>query len=447
MKKLLLSLAAVGCVASVTLFSTARPEKAVDANASAFVVATAAKNPWTNLTPNVDPEQFQFAIVSDRTGGHRKGVFSKAVQQVNLLQPEFVMSVGDLIEGSGEADVNRKQWDEFDKYAKQFQMPFFYCAGNHDNGTKPKNEVWSERLGRSYFHFVYKNCLFLILNSNDAEPAPNPNPAQRFFGRTGFSKVQQEYATKAIKENAGVRWTFVFMHHPVWAGRDLTETGMLEIEKALEGRKYNVFCGHVHNFRKFLRNGTAYYQLATTGGGSAMRGVEYGEFDQTCWVTVKKDGPLYAHVNLEGVMKEDLVPFTSEEDGSVAPKSDGLTMVSGTVTIAGKAVSGLQVSLTEIRGDAAPKDPPAGAPLPRVASYNSRVSVDGAFTMYANRGAPGVRAGKYAVTIDLAPSLVIDPKAMPENPVPEKYRKLNTTPLRIEVKKDEPLKLDFKLEQ
>ena len=51
------------------------------------------------LKLNDDPDQFHFAVVSDRTGGHRaQGLFPR-VQQISLLQPTFVMSVGDLIEG------------------------------------------------------------------------------------------------------------------------------------------------------------------------------------------------------------------------------------------------------------------------------------------------------------------------------------------------------------
>ena len=37
--------------------------------------------------------------MSDRTGGNRWGVFQDAIFKLNLLQPEFVMSVGDMIQG------------------------------------------------------------------------------------------------------------------------------------------------------------------------------------------------------------------------------------------------------------------------------------------------------------------------------------------------------------
>src|SRR6266436_207461 len=91
------------------------------------------RNPWTNLRWNNDPDTFHFAIVSDRTGGHRARIFSQAVDQLNLLQPSFVVSVGDLIEGyTKDKNVLAEQWKEMHGYVNKLQMPFFYVAGNHD---------------------------------------------------------------------------------------------------------------------------------------------------------------------------------------------------------------------------------------------------------------------------------------------------------------------------
>src|SRR5437867_11605683 len=75
------------------------------------------RNPWTNLRLNNAPETFHFVVISDRTGGHRARIFSQAVEQINLLQPTFVVSVGDLIEGySKDQEVLAKQWKEFQGY-------------------------------------------------------------------------------------------------------------------------------------------------------------------------------------------------------------------------------------------------------------------------------------------------------------------------------------------
>ena len=85
------------------------------------------KKPWTNMEFNNNPENFQFAIVSDRNGGCRPGVFEKAVEKLNLMQPEFVLSVGDLIAGysTDTAQINA-QWAEVNHTISELKMPFFY---------------------------------------------------------------------------------------------------------------------------------------------------------------------------------------------------------------------------------------------------------------------------------------------------------------------------------
>lgn len=47
--------------------------------------------------------------------------------------------------------------------------------------------------------------------------------------------------------------------------------------KSSEGRKWTAFCGHEHKYVTLKRNGNDHIQLATTGGGSKMRGKEFGE--------------------------------------------------------------------------------------------------------------------------------------------------------------------------
>ena len=90
-------------------------------------------NPWTERGFNNDPHNFQFAVISDNTGGMRPGIVEIAVDKLNLMQPEFVMSVGDLIEGYTE-DLDRLvfEWDEFDAKIEPLDMRFFYVPGNHD---------------------------------------------------------------------------------------------------------------------------------------------------------------------------------------------------------------------------------------------------------------------------------------------------------------------------
>src|SRR5207249_742547 len=132
MKRLLGLGAAVAVLVAAAAWSVSQPSAAPDGGGE-LRISVEDRNPWTNLKLNNDPREFRFAIISDRTGGHRPQIFSKAIERLNLLQPEFVVSVGDLIEGyTEEKEKMETQWKEFRSYVKQLQMPFFYVPGNHD---------------------------------------------------------------------------------------------------------------------------------------------------------------------------------------------------------------------------------------------------------------------------------------------------------------------------
>lgn len=265
-----------------------------------FQVDKGEINPWTHLNFQRNEADFQFAIVTDRTGGHRSLVFEKAVRKLNLLHPEFVISVGDLIEGYSEDPLRIEQeWKEFQNYTSQLQMPFFYVPGNHDISNNKMLAEWQTRFGRSYYHFVYQNTLFLAVNS---EQTPGSKLEK-------LGDEQLAYFQKVIADNPNPRWTFVFMHKPLWTyGSDGkgAGTGFNDLEKLLEGKKFTVFCGHEHRYVPFKRNGNDYIQLATTGGSSQMRGKQFGEFDQFAWLTMTKDGPIISNVLLDGVIEVDL---------------------------------------------------------------------------------------------------------------------------------------------
>lgn len=113
--------------------------------------------PYTHLRFQNDAENFQFAVISDQTGGKRPGVVPAAVDLLNLLQPEFVMSVGDFIEGYIEDEGQQKsQWEKVDESFKPLQMPLFFVMGNHDVNFDPSEQVWFDRVeaNRGYSYFV-----------------------------------------------------------------------------------------------------------------------------------------------------------------------------------------------------------------------------------------------------------------------------------------------------
>lgn len=261
------------------------------------------KLPWTDKDFYNDPDNFQFAIVSDRTGGHREGVFGKALEKINMLYPEFVMSVGDLIEGYTQDTTQlNAEWKEFHGILDSLNTKFFYVAGNHDYTNPVMAEMWKEKIGRDYYHFIYKDVLFLVANSSDGN------------GGVIMTPDQIAYLKEVIAQNTEVRWTLLFLHHPMWSYGDMN--GYNEVEAALQGRDYTVFAGHTHRYMFEVRQDANHYLLATTGGGSSLRGPSFGEFDHISWVTMTDDGPKFANLELSGILKDDVSTRASRDDAA-----------------------------------------------------------------------------------------------------------------------------------
>jgi hypothetical protein len=291
--------------------------------------------PWKNENFDVADEKFTFAVFSDLTGGEREGIFEIAIAQLNLLRPELIINVGDLIEGgTDDLDDIGRQWDSFDERAARATAPVFYVAGNHDRTGQVLQNVWDQRHGNSYYHFVYKNVLFLVLDTEDNsaermleifEARNEAIEAVKTEGWDAFdtseyaslpeqkggniSDEQSAYFRKAISEHADVRWTFLFMHKAPWLREDLTT--FVAIEDALADRPYTLFNGHVHTYKLIERRGRDYIRLATTGG---VQFPELGpSMDHLTLVTVSDTGVDIANLRMDGILdKAGRIPLDGD---------------------------------------------------------------------------------------------------------------------------------------
>jgi UDP-2,3-diacylglucosamine pyrophosphatase LpxH len=304
--------------------------------------ATEREAPSTHTNFDADENKFTFAIFSDLTGGEREEVFEIAVAQLNLLRPELIMNVGDLIEGNApdETGLNR-EWDAFDARASKAIAPIFYAGGNHDLTGEMLKRVWETRYGPRYYHFVYKNALFLVLDTEDNTPAREREIVElrtqaieiyksggpEAFAQTEYAQLpersagtigfeQAAYFQQAISDNPDVRWTFVFVHKPAWKRDDAQAFNT--IEAALSDRPYTVFTGHVHSYEYAQRHGRDYIQLATTGG--AQLPGKGRSVDHVTLVTVTDDGVAIANLLMSGILdKTGHIPL--DGDGTCFEKT------------------------------------------------------------------------------------------------------------------------------
>jgi hypothetical protein len=289
----------------------------------------AEATPWTSGDFQNDPDEFQFVIIGDRTGGANvQGTFRLAVDQLNLLQPEFVINVGDVIEGySDDAAALNAEWDEFDRIVEPLTMPFFRTPGNHDIANETAAEVWRHRHGATYYHFVYKDVLFLVLNSEDTpREAPedikekielynrlqveDPALAQEMLAEfmadsavvaglsqpVDFSDEQVEWVAATLEQNADVRWTFLFLHEPAWENPARSFTA---IQESLRDRDHSFFAGHLHYYDYDLIEGHEHITMGPAGASFHHEGP--GNVDHLAWVTMTEDGPEIGNIALKGI--------------------------------------------------------------------------------------------------------------------------------------------------
>lgn len=295
-----------------------------------------------------DASEFRFVVIGDRTGRHRPGVFEDAMDKVDRLRPDFVINIGDLIEGNTEDRAQLDaEWSEVDAAISRLSIPFFYVPGNHDLTNEVQRSEWRKRLGADYYSFTYKNALFLVLNTEDP-PQPriarmklfqdyggdamkqvfealqgDPGKAEALFAsdprlaelaakirgseNVAFSADQVKMVRDALARNPQARWTFVLMHRPAWK---VDSPAFREIEALLRGRPHTVLAGHYHKYAYEARGGTDYIQLGTTGGMPGGAADDPAVVDHVMWVSVADGAPRVSNLKLDGFFgKEGPAPI------------------------------------------------------------------------------------------------------------------------------------------
>lgn len=318
-------------VSIIVQFGCAKMDQATDTAAtfSYDQAALAKAKPWTSKEFNNNPENFQFAIIGDRSGGaNAQGTFDLAMGQLNLLQPEFVINVGDMIEGySDDKTELNGEWDEVDVMLNKLDMPFFRTPGNHDIANGVAQQVWLDRHGATYYYFVYNNVLFIVLDSeNPPREAPegikeklevynklqteDPAKAQAMLAefmsdeavvaalgkKLEFDDRQVGFVKNILAQNADVRWTFLFLHEPAWEN---PSDSFKAIQQLVKDRDHTFFGGHLHYYDYDEIDGHEHITMGPAGASFHHEGP--GNVDHIMWVTMTDGGPQLGNIALKGI--------------------------------------------------------------------------------------------------------------------------------------------------
>ncbi|MFG0326828.1 MAG: metallophosphoesterase, partial [Phycisphaerales bacterium JB037] len=268
----------------------------------------------------VDDDAFLFAVFGDRTGGPAEGieVLKQTVADVNLIEPDLVMTVGDLINGYNQTDEWMLQMQEYKGVMDYLLCPWFPVAGNHDvywRGPNRPDEEHEARyevhFGPLWYAFEHKDSYFIVLYSDE----PNPETGERNFNKPESQRMspeQFEWLGKALERGRDAEHIFVFLHHPRWLkGNYGDDWDKVHQRLAEAGNVSAVFAGHIHRMRyEGVVDGIEYVTLATVGGGQSGVVPSAGYLHQFHLVMVRDDQIAMASIPVGGV--QDVRAITGE---------------------------------------------------------------------------------------------------------------------------------------
>jgi len=222
-----------------------------------------------------EADAFTFVVYGDRTGGPDAGIniLKDAVRDTNLLEPDLVMTVGDLVDGYNQTEEWLRQTNEFKGVMDELICPWFPVAGNHDvywrGEGRPVGEHdadYEMHFGPLWYAFEHKNCFFIVLYTDEG----NPETGEKNFRKPECQEMSPEqlaWLAQMLEQGKDAEHVFLFLHHPRWLGGNYGDSWEQVHEMLVEaGNVSAVFAGHIHRMRYDPRDGIDYVTLATVGG-------------------------------------------------------------------------------------------------------------------------------------------------------------------------------------
>ena len=272
----------------------------------------------TLFAPQVAPAQpapandFHFSILGDRTGSAQPQIYGRTLREIAMLSPDFVINVGDSIQGHDDAKTDL-QWQEVKAiWAKHITQMHYSLAGNHD--------VWDDRSAALYtrhtgfplhYSFLHQNALFVMLD-NSRSDAPDASEVR--------------FLEAELTRHAQAAPKVVFFHKPFWETPLSKGDSSFPLHAIL--RKHgvgHVICGHRHKFIRYVKDGIAYMACGSSGGdmnGKLLRGEGFAQgcFYHHIWVRVKGPEIRFTVRELDGMGGHGRMFAAEDWDG--APRFD-----------------------------------------------------------------------------------------------------------------------------
>lgn len=217
-----------------------------------------------------EPSRSLFAVIGDRTYSHSvdfsgDDIHAKLMAEVQDQQPEFIITVGDMIEGYNANDfVIEMMWDEYFNLLEGITTPIYFTPGNHDIQTYQDEAIYKKRVGEPFYSFNHNNIHIIVLDNSRWEA-----------GKQLLEKKQYDWLKADLAGNAQ-ELTFVFCHQPFWDATLEDNHPTDSLHQLLQANKVDyVISGHYHTYFETKYDGIGYVIAGRSGGGSTLHLKQY----------------------------------------------------------------------------------------------------------------------------------------------------------------------------
>jgi len=244
-----------------------------------------------SLSTAGDFQKVHFAILGDRTGDHIPGKFGETLAEILRLKPDFILTVGDMIEGYTDDTVRLiAEWEEYKKIIEPSNIPIFHTPGNHDILSDVQDAMYRRYWGDPYYSFDRSGIHFIIVQNT------------RWENSTELPAEEMDWLKNDLEQNQQAPYTIVFMHKPFWY--ETTAVGKSDTLHTLF-KNYGVdavFTGHYHDYFVGQYDGIVYTGVGSSGGrvSPGPTGMEM----HFMWVTADEEG---LHIN--PIRKGSVLPW------------------------------------------------------------------------------------------------------------------------------------------
>ncbi|MEO8370884.1 MAG: metallophosphoesterase [Candidatus Solibacter sp.] len=200
-----------------------------------------------------------FVLLGDRTGEVQAGIFEGIWRQISEGKAEFVVSVGDSIQGGNDATAE-SEWRAFRRVLEPYnKIPLYLSPGNHDIWSAPSERLFQQYAAHPpHYSFDAGGVHFTVLDNSRSD---------------GWPPGELAWLESDLRAHSAAPVKFVVSHRPSW----LLDAALGNANGPLQKltKQYGICCviaGHVHQLIHAELDGVRYIALPSAGGHLRLSG-------------------------------------------------------------------------------------------------------------------------------------------------------------------------------